>query len=216
MYDLSHPVFQSRRELIRWAREHQDLLKLKSSVITWEAVETVTQLGIPFKYHVHYRIRSIIGIDAQNMPIFGCKHSAEFELPAQYPLEPCKVFMLTDAWHPNIKFKGRFKGRICAQAEKMGTIYELPLLVLRIGEILQYKNYHAEHVAPFPEDAEAAKWVLEFAEPKDIVNKRKGIFVDDTPLIQDYEDMKSGGLKILGQRKTEHLSPKTNISIKKR
>ncbi|MCC6460574.1 MAG: hypothetical protein IT260_08900 [Saprospiraceae bacterium] len=185
---------------------------MKSSAIRWEPVETVTHLKIPYKYHVHFYINSIIGIDEHKMPVYGKKHTAEIELPPQYPLEPCRIKMITDLWHPNIKWKGSFKGRICAQAEKFGTIYELPQLILRIGEILQYKNYHAEHVAPFPEDAEVAKWVTEFAEPNNIVNKSKDISVDNTPLIDD-ENKSTDILKITAQRPAPVSAERSKLAI---
>ena len=51
--------------------------------------------------------------------------------------------------------------------------------------MLQFKQYHAEFTPPFPEDIHVAKWMLEFAEPNKIVNKKEGIAVDDTPLVGD-------------------------------
>jgi hypothetical protein len=59
----------------------------------------------------------------------------------------------------------------------------LYLLVIRIGEILQFKQYHSENTPPFPEDIKAARWVMEYAEPQGIVNKYKDIAIDDTPLV---------------------------------
>src|SRR5690606_16515822 len=123
----------------------------------------------------------ITGIDADQNSIYGDHHILELSLPELYPLEACRITMLTDVWHPNIKSEGRFKGRVCGNSDGYGLSYDLYQLVLRVGEILQYKNYHAIHTPPFPEDAKVAEWVVSYAEPMGIVDKEKEIYVDDTP-----------------------------------
>ena len=185
MYNYDDPLFSMRREFKRWAKEHELLSEMKSRVIRWEVANTVSPLRIPVRYRIHFHIKSIVAIDANQNPIYGNHHIAELELPPHYPMETCKAFMITDIWHPNIVSKGKEKGRICTQSDKFGTLYELPQLVLRIGEILQYRNYLAELVEPYPFDLEVAKWVREYAEPNDIVNLKKLIAVDETPLLSD-------------------------------
>ena len=185
MYDYNDPVFSMRREFVRWAKEHELLQKLRSAVIRWEVVETVSPLKIPVRYRIHYNFKSIIGIDTDRNPIYGDHHIAEIEIPPNYPMETCKAFMVTDTWHPNIVSKGKDKGRICTQSEKFGTLYELPQLVLRIGEILQYRNYLAEMVDPYPFDLEVAKWVREYAEPNNIINQKNEVYVDSSPLLSE-------------------------------
>ena len=49
---------------------------------------------------------------------------------------------------------------------------------------MQYKNYHAEHIPPYPEDSKVAEWVMEYAEPNGIVSNVKRIYVDNTPLVK--------------------------------
>lgn len=188
-YDRNHRLFQQRRELLRWAKEHESLSELRSKVIKWEVKETATVLQIPVVYHVHYYLKSIVGIDVAQMPVYGDHHICEITIPPTYPLQPCKIYFITDVWHPNVKFEGKFKGKICGNTTNFGRSYDLYQLVLRIAEILQYKNYHAIHTPPFPEDAMVAKWVTEFGEPKGIVNQNKGIYVDDTPLLMTEEEI---------------------------
>jgi hypothetical protein len=55
-------------------------------------------------------------------------------------------------------------------------------VVISLGEMVQYKRYHAEWTPPYPLDREVAKWVLEYAEPKGILNKNKPI--DERLLVQ--------------------------------
>jgi hypothetical protein len=55
-------------------------------------------------------------------------------------------------------------------------------LVLAMGEMVQYKHYHARWVSPFPLDRAAADWVLQIAEPKGIVGPAKPF--DERPLLK--------------------------------
>lgn len=183
-YDFNDPVFRMNLKYRRWAREHLQLATLQSDVIHWNIAQTVSPLRIPIVYHVHYHFKSIVGIDENQNPVYGDHHILELSIPNQYPLEGCKIAMLTDVWHPNIRSEGNFKGRVCGNTDSFGLTYDLYQLVLRVGEILQYKNYHAIHTPPYPEDSKVAQWVIDFAEPNGIVDKTREIVVDDTPLLR--------------------------------
>jgi ubiquitin-protein ligase len=189
-YDFDHPVFKTKRNWLLYAKEHVDLYDLKqnSDVIDWEVKSTVSALKIPTVYHVSYQLRSIIAIDEESQPIYGDRHIMELTIPTRYPLVPAAIFMRTDVWHPNIQSVGRFKGKICGNVNSYGVDYSLYQLVLRVGEILQYKNYLADFVPPYPEDPKVAEWVKAYAEPRDIVNRKKGIATDDRPLIRRQTD----------------------------
>ncbi|MDX2285506.1 MAG: hypothetical protein NW241_15170 [Bacteroidia bacterium] len=168
----------------RLANEHLALAQLceQTDRITYRLPEGSSMP--PETYIIGYKVRSIVKVDDQQMPIYGDYHEVEISFPAGYPMTAAaKCYMQTDAWHPNIKWEGRFKGRICGNTRDFGKLYFLNMLVIRVGEILQYKNYHAEQTPPFPEDEAVARWVREFAEPKDIVNKQKGIAADNGSLL---------------------------------
>jgi len=198
--------------LYRLAKEHIELATLKSSVIKWEPVRRVSQFSIPDRYMVTYYLKSIVGIadpkalpqilhDLKNraetaegqsfpigniealQPLYGEQHTLEIEFPPEYPQKPCKLYFKTDIWHPNIKSEGQFKGKVCGNTDGFGLTYGLYQLVLRIGEIIQYKNYHAIHTWPFPEDSLVADWVTKFAEPNNIVSLENEIYTDDKSLI---------------------------------
>ncbi len=200
-YDFNDPILQQMPKYKRWAKEHLSLADLASPVIRWEVKETFSALKIPTKYHIHYRIKSIVGIDDHQEPIYGGYHVMELTLPPGYPLEPCKIYMLTPTWHPNIKSDGKHKGRICGNVKNFGRSYDLYQLVLRVGEILQYKNYHAVHSPPYPEDSQVAHWVTSFAEPNNVVNKGEGIAVDDTPLV-NIEQEETAAPEVVSQAET--------------
>ncbi|PPK88785.1 ubiquitin-conjugating enzyme [Neolewinella xylanilytica] len=185
-YDFDHPIFKTKRNWLLYAKEHVDLWDLQenSDVIEWTVQSTVGSLEIPTVYHVTYHLRTITGIDAEAQPIYGDRHVMELTIPTRYPLVPASIFMRTDVWHPNIQSVGRFKGKICGNVNSYGIDYSLRQLVLRVGEILQYKNYLADFVPPYPEDPKVAEWVKAYGEPRNIVNRKEGIFTDDQPLIR--------------------------------
>lgn len=165
--------------------EHQlleDLCK-HSDLISYEVVKP--RRGVPpDKYLVHFDVKSIIGIEEEGTPIYGQRHTAKITLPLGYPMTSSPIcYMETDTWHPNIRSAGEYKGHICINAQVLGYWHTLDMLVQQIGEMLQYKNYHALQIQPYPEDAIVAKWVREYAEPESIVDKEKGIVVDNRSLL---------------------------------
>lgn len=211
-YDYKSGIFQEDRRLIRYAEDHLKMIDLAnySDTIRWEAHKTVSPLKIPIVYHVHFQLRSITGINDDQSPIYHNEHTLELSITTRYPMEPCSAFMLTDIWHPNVKSKGKFKGRVCVNSKGLGMAYSLDQVVLRIGEILQYKNYLAEFVPPYPEDEGAAEWVREFAEPNNIVHKEKSIFTDDVPLLREHGGEEDAGLT----QEDAPITPEPKIKIK--
>ncbi len=185
-YDFNDPIFRSKRNWMTYAKEHQELwdVQYNSDVIDYKVLSTVGHLRIPSTYLVTYRLRSISSIAEDLSPVYGDRHELEVTLPTRYPLEPARIFMQTDMWHPNIQSKGRWKGKICGNVDGFGVDYTLRQLILRIGEMLQFRNYLAEFRPPYPEDPEAARWVKEVAEPKEYVDRAKGIYTDYQPLMR--------------------------------
>jgi hypothetical protein len=187
VYDFSSDIFKKNPFYKRLAKDHLSLFDIESDVIEWEVVNTRGALKIPCEYHFHFRIKSIVGLNKDNTPVFGDHHIAKVTFPPKYPIEAPELYMQTDLWHPNIKSEGRYKGRICGNTKGFGLGFDLFLLVIRIGEILQFKQYHAENTPPFPEDIKAARWLLEFGEPSGLVNKYQDICIDNTPLVKNAE-----------------------------
>lgn len=186
-YDFNSGFFKKNPFYKRLAKDHLSMFELDSEVIEWEVVETRSPLKIPCVYHIHFLFRSITGINPDKTPLYGFKHTARITFPPRYPIEAPELYMQSDVWHPNVKSDGKYKGRICGNTKGFGLGFDLYLLIIRIGEILQYKQYHAENTPPFPEDIHSARWVMEYAEPNAIVNKYKDIVIDNTPLIKGGE-----------------------------
>src|SRR5207253_8329970 len=84
-------------------------------------------------------------------------------------------------WHPNIQHDGSRK--VCTDNTKSWfPTKSLDGLVLAMGEMVQYKRYHAEWKPPYPVDKEAASWVVDYAEPNNIVGPNKPF--DDRHLLR--------------------------------
>lgn len=181
-YNFKDPLFEKNFLYRRLAKEHLLLQEIESDRIKIEVTDVRGPLKIPDTYHIHYYFKSITGINDDQSPIYGNHHIVELHLPLKYPMESPRIYMKTDVWHPNIKWEGKFKGRICGNTKEYGKGYDLTQLVFRVAEILQYKNYHAENTPPFPEDSLVAQWIKEYAEPNNIVNKWKEIYTDDVDL----------------------------------
>lgn len=110
----------------------------------------------PERYIVTFKCKSIIGIDSKGNPKISEHHQVEIYLHAQYPQRWPGMNWLTPIWHPNIN---HLNGSVCIDAAWWAASRSLDRLVIMLGEMLQYKNFHDDPTKPpFPWDAEAAKW----------------------------------------------------------
>lgn len=198
----------------RLATEHEALHALceRSNKISYEITKQVATRFPPEAYLITYKVTSFVGIDeVSKMPLKGYEHKVRITYPPEFPNaggEPI-CYAETTVWHPNIRFNGTHKGRICITAKALGSYFTLDELVLRIGEILQYKNYLAENIAPYPEDENVARWVREFAEPKNIINQARKIAVDNSDLLLPVSPENDP------DNRAPMPKPKTGIIIKK-
>lgn len=186
---LSYKIRRSDARAYRLAKNHIQLDDLcqRSKKITYEIVGHYSSNQPPSKYHIVYHVRSITGIDTQTqLPIYGDTHRVYIDFPPKYPsADGTPIFkVVTDVWHPNIQYHNTIaKGRICVDIVQFPS-WDLEGLVPRIGQLLQYKDYHAQNTAPYPEDETVARWVRDFAEPNNIVNKQYKICTDDSDLLE--------------------------------
>jgi len=115
------------------------------------------RLGIPpERYIVTFRCKSIVGVDSKGNPKFAEKHQVDIYLHGQYPQRWPGMKWLTPIWHPNIN---HLNGSVCIDAAWWAASRSLDRLVVMLGEMLQYKNFHDDPTKPpFPWDPEAARW----------------------------------------------------------
>ena len=114
----------------------------------------------PERYIVTYTCKGIIGIDRSGNPKYGERHQVEIYLHNQYPQRWPGMKWLTPIWHPNINHAN---GSVCIDAAWWSASRSLDRLVVMLGEMLQYKNYHDDPAKPpFPWDMEAAQWSRQY------------------------------------------------------
>jgi hypothetical protein len=155
-------------------------LAARSSVINVQPVE-VQPGWPPEKYIITYRCRGIASVDKNSQPKVSDFHQVSMYLGSDYPLKEPYLKWLTPIWHPNIDHQEPH--HVCTNnVQNWFAAKPLAELVLAMGEMVQYKHYHAKWVSPFPLDKAAADWVLEVAEPLGILGPKKPF--DDRPLLQ--------------------------------
>jgi ubiquitin-protein ligase len=114
----------------------------------------------PEHYTVTFKCKSIIGIDGKGNPKIGEHHQVDIYLHTQYPQRWPGMKWLTPIWHPNIN---HLNGTVCIDAAWWAASRSLDRLVIMLGEMLQYKNFHDDPTKPpFPWDPDAARWCREY------------------------------------------------------
>ena len=114
----------------------------------------------PERYIITFKCKGVVGVDRRGNPKVGERHEVEIYLHSQYPQRWPGMKWLTPVWHPNINHAN---GSVCIDAAWWSASRSLDRLVLMLGEMVQYKNFHDDPTkAPFPWDMEAARWCREF------------------------------------------------------
>ena len=112
------------------------------------------------RYVVTFKCKSIVDVDRQGNPKFDNHHQVEIYLHNQYPQRWPGMKWLTPIWHPNIN---HLNGSVCIDAAWWTASRSLDRLVVMLGEMLQWKNFHDDPTKPpFPWDPEAARWSREY------------------------------------------------------
>jgi ubiquitin-protein ligase len=144
----------------RIRRLRADLVLMQELVAQSDLIEFTSQSvkkGLPpEKYIVTYKCRGVVAVDKQGKPKIGRNHKVEIYLHNQYPQRWPGMKWLTPIWHPNINHINK---TVCIDAAWWTASRSLDRLVLMIGEMVQYKNFHDDPTKPpFPWDPEAARW----------------------------------------------------------
>ena len=134
-------------------------LVARSDLITFTAHRTLSKLP-PERYIVTFKCRSIVDVDRKGNPNYGNHHQVEIYLHNQYPQRWPGMKWMTPIWHPNIN---HLNGSVCIDAAWWTASRSLDRLVIMLGEMIQYKNFHDDPTKPpFPWDPEAARWCREY------------------------------------------------------
>lgn len=145
----------------RLRADHELMVELaaRSNLIYFKAASIRPNLP-PERYIVTFMCKSIASVDRQGNPKYANHHQVEIYLHNQYPQRWPGMKWLTPIWHPNIN---HLNGSVCIDAAWWAASRSLDRLVLMLGEMLQWKNFHDDPTKPpFPWDAEAARWSREY------------------------------------------------------
>jgi len=114
----------------------------------------------PERYIITFKCKGVVGVMKNGKPKMGSKHQVEIYLHNQYPQRWPGMKWLTPIWHPNIN---HLNGSVCVDAAWWTASRSLDRLVIMLGEMVQYKNFHDDPTKPpFPWDPEAARWSREY------------------------------------------------------
>jgi ubiquitin-protein ligase len=151
---------QSPRMRRLWA-DHALMKELagRSALISFET--DALRPGVPpERYIVTFKCKGIVAVDRHGNPKFGDKHQVEIYLHNQYPQRWPGLKWLSPVWHPNIHHLNR---TVCIDAAWWTASRSLDRLVIMLGEMIQYKNFHDDPTQPpFPWDVEAARWCRDY------------------------------------------------------
>lgn len=134
-------------------------LAARSDLIRFEA-EAPRSGAPPERYVVTFTCKGIVGLDRRGRPRYGEHHQVEVYLHNQYPQRWPGLKWLTPIWHPNIH---HLNGSVCIDAAWWTASRSLDRLMVMLGEMVQYKNFHDDPTRPpFPWDPEAARWCRDY------------------------------------------------------
>ncbi len=156
------PVTLSQSPRMRRLRADFELmteLAARSDLISFRAKAPRPNLP-PETYIVTFKCKGIVDVDRLGNPKYGEHHQVEIYLHNQYPQRWPGMKWLTPIWHPNIN---HLNGSVCIDAAWWTASRSLDRLVVMLGEMIQYKNFHDDPTKPpFPWDPEAARWCREY------------------------------------------------------
>jgi ubiquitin-protein ligase len=171
--------------------EQEKLINLssRSDFIRIDPVE-VTPGMPPDKYVITFTCRGIERINDAGEPVASDFHQVSMYISREFPRQEPHLKWLTPIWHPNIEHEEPH--HVCTNnVQNFYSTKGLDDLVVILGEMVQYKHYHAVWKEPWPYDKKVADWVVGYAEPRGIVKQDKPF--DSRPLLRKYKIRSGGG-----------------------
>lgn len=184
---------ESDPHIERLIKEYANLINLSKRSegrIRVEPIDLVPGMP-PDKYVITFDCKGIERISENKEPVASLLHRVSMYITREYPQKQPYLLWLTPIWHPNIAHEE--PRHVCINPQNYYASQALDDFVLMLGEMVQYKRYHALPVDPLPYDPEVAEWVLSYAEPRGIVGPDKPF--DPEPFERTYDIR-------VGERKT--------------
>lgn len=148
MVSLSSPSPPSGPRLRRLHADQAGLLEL---VKVSDLIRLTGSGNPPERYRVIFTCRGLCWPAGAPQPLLSEHHEVDLYLHHDYPRRPPQLVWQTDIFHPNI-LSARQGGGVCigswAPSESLAD------LVVRLGEMVQYRRYNPDDVL----NREAAAW----------------------------------------------------------
>lgn len=208
-YDPRQKRLEDERQRLLRLNEESDYVRVKEL----DALEG----SAPDHYLVIFLCRGIVGVDSSQTPIYDDRHEVEMYCDMDFPSKPPRLRWLTPSWHPNIDHK---TGGVCINEPEWLGGMRIDDLCRMMFEMVQYKNYHVIHEPPYPLDQTVAKWVRDYAAPNGIVDKDRGIYVDNKPFTRPtvtdirVERKEQPAITLLGADPSSQAQPAGQLRIK--
>ena len=175
---------------VRDKRLYNDFRKLKSLKLSSPFVDFMAFGDPPERYVITLTCKGLEWDDELKNPIVTEKHDFEIYLPQHYPTGKPYVKWLTPIFHPNIMPHDYEKnpGFVCTGS--WNPSQDLGDLVVKLAEMIQYKNFEATYDCL---NLEAARWALKNmhllpVDKREIITPEPEIFLtcdDDIVIIED-------------------------------
>lgn len=135
----------------RLRRLHADLIAMMELVKVSDFIRFESAGNPPDRYRVTYTCRGLYLPPDAAEPQVAESHAADFYLHLEYPRRPPQIRWQTPIFHPNILSAHR-GGAVCIGGWTPSE--SLADLVIRVGEMVQYRQYNPDDVL----DPQAAAW----------------------------------------------------------
>jgi ubiquitin-protein ligase len=139
--------------LRRLQADHESMIRLSedSDLIRFQSFGQP-----PDRYVVTFGCRGVVKADDRIS--YTTRHQIEILLHAEYPQAAPHFRQLTPIFHPNFRY-GTAGLQVCIEARNWSPRESLSDLVLRLGNMITYRNYNPDS----PLDGEAAQWARQNA-----------------------------------------------------
>jgi len=135
----------------RLRRLHADMAAMRELVRGSDFITFADQGNPPDRYRVIYTCRGLAWDPLDEAPVIAEHHEGEFYLHRDYPRRPPQIIWRTPIFHPNI-LPPTEGGGVCIGGWTPSE--SLADLVLRVGEMIQFRSYNPEDVL----NPQAAAW----------------------------------------------------------
>jgi ubiquitin-protein ligase len=154
----------------RLRRLHADLAAMLELLRVSDFVTFEQQGNPPERYRVTFTCNGLLWLPDAGAPAVSAHHQGEFYLHRDYPRRPPQIVWRSPIFHPNI-LPAREGGAVCIGGWTPSE--SLADLVVRVGEMIQFRSYNPDDVL----NREAAVWAAAHADELPVDDRPLAVYV---------------------------------------